>query len=42
MAQGVCAEPEKERERHFTEMIYTNDPTGKCYFIKEEMMNYGI
>lgn len=24
-------------EQHFTEMIYTNDPTGKCFFTKDEM-----
>jgi len=23
-------------EKHFTDMIYENDPTGKCFFTKEE------
>jgi hypothetical protein len=27
-------------EDHFTEMIYENDPTGKCFFTKEEMKEY--
>jgi hypothetical protein len=27
-------------ERYFTEMIYENDPTGKCFLTKEEMLNY--
>ena len=27
-------------EDHFTEMIYANDPTGKCFFTKEEMKEY--
>lgn len=27
-------------EEHFTEMIYNNDPMGKCFFTKEEMREY--
>jgi len=27
-------------EDHFTELIYAYDPEGKCYFTKEEMIDY--
>jgi hypothetical protein len=30
----------KRWEQHFTEMIYSNDPTGKCFFTKEEIKNH--
>jgi hypothetical protein len=27
-------------ESHFTELIYSENPDGKCFFTKEEMKNY--
>jgi hypothetical protein len=30
----------KRWEQHFVELIYSNDPTGKCFFTKEEMEVY--